>query len=60
MKKQQLDMLWAKHLLLDPDYIVDVLGITTDELLEAFSTRFIEYLESEYNDDEQIEAGYFN
>ncbi len=31
----------------DPDYIVDVLGITTEELISAFTLRAIEFIEKE-------------
>lgn len=32
----------------DPDYIVDVLEITSDELLAAFGVRAAEFIEKEY------------
>jgi hypothetical protein len=32
----------------DPDYIVDALALTTEELLHAFSQKAIDYIEEEY------------
>lgn len=32
----------------DPDYIVDVLDISSDDLLRAFGTRAEAYIEEEY------------
>lgn len=37
-----------KFSLQDPDYVVDVLGITTEELLEAFPWKVKEHYEEEW------------
>ena len=34
----------------DPDYIVDALDLTTEQLLAAFSNKAAVYLEQEYGD----------
>jgi hypothetical protein len=41
----------------DPDYLVDVLGITSEELLEAFESKLIEKRDelSEVEDDDDDE-----
>lgn len=34
----------------DPDYVVDVLGITSEELVEAFPKKAKAFILSEFND----------
>lgn len=34
----------------DPDYVVDVLEITTEELISAFPYRATKFIEEEYGD----------
>lgn len=54
MNNEQIRELLYKHSLLDPDYLVDVLGITSEEILDKFYTKFIAYIKEEYADDERI------
>lgn len=40
----------------DPDYLVDVLGITSDDLLEAFPMKLLEkYRDGEFSEVEDAE-----
>ena len=41
------------HQQLDADYLVDVLDISSAEIIEAFPEKFRDYLDNEYNDDEE-------
>lgn len=54
---EKLSDLRALHYKMDPDYIVDVLDISSRELIEAFEDKFIEFCEEEFsNDDEEVET----
>jgi len=43
---------------LDPDYLVDVLGISSRELMMAFPVRLEEHIEEEYGDIEGEEEDF--
>lgn len=40
---------------LDPDVLVDVLGITTEELLDRFEDKVLEYYERQDKDEDSTE-----
>lgn len=52
--KEQEVLFKLSHL--DPDYIVDVLGISSQELLDTFRDRAIKHIREEY--DVEDEEGY--
>ncbi len=39
---------WDDLAAMDPDYLVDVLGLTTNDLLNAFGPEADEYIEKEF------------
>lgn len=48
MNKDDFDYHWINLLESDPDYVVDVLEITTEELLAAFPKRAEHFIHEEY------------
>ena len=42
-----------KYSQMDPDYVVDVLNISSMELLDAFPKKFVQLLKDEYESEEE-------
>ena len=58
MSKAAYDEWRYKYSLMDTDYVVDVLGITSLELIDAFPNRFATFIETEFTfDDEEVDEG---
>lgn len=55
MDELKRQYIMANLKVMDPDYIVDVLGISSRELLNAFPDKLEEHLEEEYGDDDEYE-----
>jgi hypothetical protein len=53
-RKEALDNLRNE----DPDYVVDVLRISSRELIKAFPSKVREYLDSEVESDSDEDDGY--
>ena len=50
MIKERINEIWNKTKELDPDYVVEVLQLTTEEVMVAFRERMLEFIEDEYED----------
>ena len=48
MTPQEFALRWDDLAEQDPDYVVDVLGITTEELLDAYADKAEAYIEKEF------------
>lgn len=55
MKKSEYAEQKWKFSQMDPDYITDILGITSLELLEAFPNKFEDFLNEDYESEEEEE-----
>ena len=53
-RSEYLEQKW-KYSQMDVDYVCDVLSISSKELLEAFATRFEEFLKEDYVSEEDEE-----
>lgn len=49
MTPQEFSFQWENLREQDPDYVVDVLGLTTEDLLDAFADNADAYIEKEFS-----------
>ena len=49
MNSERLNEIWNMTKELDPDYVVEVLDLTTEEIMLAFKERMVEWINVEYD-----------
>lgn len=55
MMSTDLDTIRERLVVRDPDELVDILGITSEELLDAFHEHVVDYMQVEFSIDDDKE-----